>query len=42
VQEYCVKNKDRVEVVAMLGLFGSLVSVVQMYTLHNSFLATDW
>ncbi|RLN00335.1 solute carrier family 35 member F2-like [Panicum miliaceum] len=40
-QEYCVKNKDRVEIVAMLGLFGSLVSVVQMYPLHNSLLVTD-
>ncbi|OEL18214.1 Solute carrier family 35 member F2 [Dichanthelium oligosanthes] len=37
-QEYCVKNKDRVELVAMLGLFGSLISTVQMYPLHNSLL----
>ncbi|CAN6328064.1 unnamed protein product [Urochloa humidicola] len=41
-QEYCVKNKDRVEVVAMTGLFGSLVTVVQMYPLHhNSLVVTD-
>ncbi|TVU19606.1 hypothetical protein EJB05_35765 [Eragrostis curvula] len=32
-EEYCVKKKDRVEVVAMLGLFGLLVSIVQMYPL---------
>jgi len=30
-EEYCVKKKDRVEVVAMLGLFGLLISIVQMY-----------
>ncbi|KAI8031156.1 Solute carrier family 35 member F2 [Camellia lanceoleosa] len=26
-EEFCVKKKDRIEVVAMLGLFGTLVSV---------------
>ncbi|AQK86256.1 Solute carrier family 35 member F1 [Zea mays] len=30
-EEYCVKKKDRVEVVAMLGLFGLLISTAQMY-----------
>ncbi|XP_006654478.1 solute carrier family 35 member F2-like [Oryza brachyantha] len=30
-EEYCVKKKDRVEVVAMLGLFGLLVSIIQIF-----------
>ncbi|XP_078181844.1 uncharacterized protein LOC144575537 isoform X3 [Carex rostrata] len=29
-EEYCVKKKDRVEVVAMLGVFGVLISVLQI------------
>ncbi|XP_037417734.1 solute carrier family 35 member F2-like [Triticum dicoccoides] len=29
-EEYCVKKNDRVEVVAMLGLFGVLVSTIQI------------
>ncbi|KAL6841572.1 hypothetical protein ACP4OV_028715 [Aristida adscensionis] len=33
-EEYCVKKKDRVEVVAMLGFFGLLVSIVQMTSLQ--------
>ncbi|KAL6610302.1 hypothetical protein ACP70R_040271 [Stipagrostis hirtigluma subsp. patula] len=33
-EEYCVKKKDRVEVVAMLGFFGLLVSIVQMKSLQ--------
>jgi len=33
LQEFCVKKKDRVEVLAMLGLFGTLVSVIEMYPL---------
>lgn len=33
LQEFCVKKKDRVEVLAMLGLFGALVSVIEMYPL---------
>ncbi|KAG5556589.1 hypothetical protein RHGRI_007005 [Rhododendron griersonianum] len=32
-EEFCVKKKDRVEVVSMIGLFGTLVSVCQMYPL---------
>ncbi|KAG2686563.1 hypothetical protein I3760_09G011100 [Carya illinoinensis] len=28
-EEFCVKKKDRVEVIAMLGIYGFLVSVVQ-------------
>ncbi|EEF33628.1 solute carrier family 35 member F1 [Ricinus communis] len=33
-EEFFVKNKDRVEVVAMLGIFGLLVSVVQLSVLE--------
>jgi solute carrier family 35, member F1/2 len=33
VQEFCVKKRDRVEVVAMLGVFGTLISVIEMYPL---------
>ncbi|KAI6674106.1 hypothetical protein NL676_002012 [Syzygium grande] len=29
-EEFCVKKKDRVEVLAMLGLFGALVSVIEI------------
>ncbi|KAK3405822.1 hypothetical protein EUGRSUZ_K02054 [Eucalyptus grandis] len=29
-EEFCVKKKDRVEVLAMLGLFGTLVSVIEI------------
>lgn len=31
VQEFFVKNADRVELMAMLGLFGAIVSAIQMY-----------
>lgn len=31
MQEFCVKKKDRVEVIAMLGVFGLLVSAAEMY-----------
>lgn len=31
MQEFCVKQKDLVEVISMLGVFGLLVSVCQMY-----------
>lgn len=31
MQEFCVKRKDRVEVVAMIGVFGMIVSVAEMY-----------
>ncbi|KAK9170434.1 hypothetical protein Syun_002574 [Stephania yunnanensis] len=30
-QEYCVKKRDRVEFISMLGVFGILVSICQMY-----------
>lgn len=36
-QEFCVKKKDRVEVVSMIGLYGLLVSLVQLYPLKNTF-----
>ncbi|CAL4893819.1 unnamed protein product [Urochloa decumbens] len=42
-QEYCVKKKDRVEVVAMIGLFGLLVSVVQIFLFERKSLeAVTW
>uniref|UniRef100_A0A0D9WH34 EamA domain-containing protein n=1 Tax=Leersia perrieri TaxID=77586 RepID=A0A0D9WH34_9ORYZ len=41
-EEYCVKKKDRVEVVAMLGLFGLLVSIIQMYPLHKPQFTTGY
>ncbi|KAH9316859.1 hypothetical protein KI387_018628, partial [Taxus chinensis] len=28
--EFCVKKRDRVEVVAMLGIFGALISGIQL------------
>ena len=31
LQEFLVKNADRVELMAMLGLFGGIVSAIQMY-----------
>ncbi|XP_028108325.1 solute carrier family 35 member F2-like isoform X4 [Camellia sinensis] len=34
-EEFCVKKKDRIEVVAMLGLFGTLVSVCQIAILER-------
>ncbi|OEL18213.1 Solute carrier family 35 member F1 [Dichanthelium oligosanthes] len=42
-EEYCVKKKDRVEVVAMLGLFGLLVSIVQILIFERKSLeAVTW
>ncbi|WVZ98767.1 hypothetical protein U9M48_044158 [Paspalum notatum var. saurae] len=42
-EEYCVKKKDRVEVVAMLGLFGLLVSAVQILIFERKSLkAVTW
>uniref|UniRef100_A0A0E0PN59 EamA domain-containing protein n=1 Tax=Oryza rufipogon TaxID=4529 RepID=A0A0E0PN59_ORYRU len=34
-EEYCVKNKDRIEFVAMLGIFGMLVTGIQLYPYQN-------
>ena len=31
MQEFCVKKKNRIEVVAMIGVYGFLVSAVEMY-----------
>jgi len=31
LQEFLVKNADRVELMAMLGLFGGIISAIQMY-----------
>ncbi|RCV17496.1 hypothetical protein SETIT_3G224500v2 [Setaria italica] len=39
-EEYCVKKKDRVEVVAMLGLFGLLISIVQILIFERKSLET--
>ncbi|CAL4893822.1 unnamed protein product [Urochloa decumbens] len=39
-EEYCVKKKDRVEVVAMLGLFGLLISSVQILIFEKKSLET--
>lgn len=33
MQEFLVKNADRVELMSMLGLFGAFVSAIQMYPL---------
>ena len=33
LQEFCVKKKDRVEVVCMIGVFGFLVTMCEMYPL---------
>ncbi|XP_065856561.1 uncharacterized protein [Euphorbia lathyris] len=33
-EEFCVKKKDRVEVVSMIGLYGLLVSVIQLSVLE--------
>ncbi|CAN1228304.1 Solute carrier family 35 member F1 [Linum perenne] len=35
-EEFCVKKRDRIEVVAMLGVFGLLISLVELYDIHNS------
>lgn len=36
MQEFCVKKKDLVEVVSMIGLFGMLVSVCEMYPFSSN------
>lgn len=42
-EEYCVKKKDQVEVVAMLGLFGLLVSTIQIFIFERKSLeAVAW
>ncbi|XP_059667463.1 uncharacterized protein LOC132312917 isoform X1 [Cornus florida] len=35
-EEYCVKKKDRVEVVSMIGLFGMLVSVCEIAIMERT------
>lgn len=35
LQEFCVKKIDRVEVVFMIGVYGFLASVCEMYPFHN-------
>ncbi|KAJ4747656.1 solute carrier family 35 protein (DUF914) [Rhynchospora pubera] len=34
-EEFCVKKKDRVEVVAMLGIFGAIISVLQILLIER-------
>ncbi|CAL5387503.1 unnamed protein product [Camellia sinensis] len=34
-EEFCVKNKDRIEVVSMVALFGLIVSVCQIFLLER-------
>lgn len=31
LQEFCVKKKDQIEVVSMIGVFGFLVTLCEMY-----------
>ncbi|KAB1221302.1 Solute carrier family 35 member F2 [Morella rubra] len=40
-EEFCVKKKDRVEVIAMIGVYGFLVSVVQVKSLESVEWSTD-
>lgn len=46
MQEFLVKNADRVELMSMLGLFGAFVSAIQMYPLvldvGNQYLQELW
>jgi hypothetical protein len=35
MQEFCVKNKDRIEVVTMLGVYGFLVTAIEVYPSYN-------
>lgn len=42
MQEFCVKKKDRVEVVSMLGAFGTLVTVCEMYPFHWKIRTRTW
>ncbi|KAJ6816392.1 putative solute carrier family 35 member F2 [Iris pallida] len=39
-EEFCVKNKDQVELIAMLGVFGVLVSVCEISIFERKDLAT--
>jgi hypothetical protein len=38
MQEFCVKNKDRIEVVTMIGVYGFLVTAIEVYPSYNVFL----
>lgn len=37
-EEFCVKKKDRVEVIALIGLFGMLVSVCEIAVVERNYL----
>jgi Solute carrier family 35 len=37
MQEYLVKKGDRIEVMAMLGVYGAIISAIQMYLSIVSF-----
>nr|BAR43500.1 hypothetical protein [Perilla frutescens var. crispa] len=39
-QEYCVKRKDRIEVVAMIGVFGMLISATEITVLERNALSS--
>lgn len=42
-EEFCVKKRDRVEVVAMLGVFGTLISTIQLLILERKELESlEW
>ncbi|KAI5425515.1 hypothetical protein KIW84_031354 [Lathyrus oleraceus] len=41
-EEFCVKKKDRVEVVAMIGVYGFLVTAVEVYPSYCSNLVFQW
>ncbi|XP_057864158.2 uncharacterized protein LOC131072111 isoform X2 [Cryptomeria japonica] len=42
-EEFCVKKRDRVEVVAMLGIFGALISGIQLLIFERKELESlDW
>ncbi|XP_042045954.1 solute carrier family 35 member F1-like isoform X4 [Salvia splendens] len=42
-EEFCVKRKDRVEVVSMIGVFGMLISATEITVLERNTLAsTKW
>uniref|UniRef100_A0A251SQG7 Putative solute carrier family 35 member SLC35F1/F2/F6 n=1 Tax=Helianthus annuus TaxID=4232 RepID=A0A251SQG7_HELAN len=41
-EEFCVKNNGRLEVLTMLGLFGMLLSVIEMYPFMGNLEAVTW
>lgn len=41
MQEFLVKNADRIELMSFLGLFGAIISAIQMYPFNFSD-KVDW